>query len=1307
MSSFLPSPPSRSSAFKASIDGLARFAVVLSLVGSASVNAQTALSDTPVLGNVTTAGNLVLPLSVEYPTGISVAHNGAYDPARERLGYFDPNKCYRYTDSDVDAERYFQPVGQATDRRCSGYWSGNFLNWATMQTIDPFRWALTGGNRTVDTVDTTVLEKAFSTGQSNNLFPNRTITGSALIAGATPFTDWNTLTVRIANLGVRMRFTGTGNTNSDPVVQYRGRTDSSSTLVYEMPVRVRVCDNSSNTGTLESNCVRYGSRYKPEGLIQRYANRIRYSVFGYLNDSGNQRDGAVLRARQKYVGPRDPTQSPTSLNAVREWDPETGILAVNPNPDDALNANTGGYPAVANSGVINYLNKFGSSGSYKGNDPVSELYYAALRYLKNQGNVDFWSSVNGANATTIADGFPVITNWGDPVQCPRQPNFILGIGDVNTHADRNVPGGGSPLETQTTIVDATVNARTQTNAVFALEGLNYTDNGRTFNGCCDGNSAFMAGLAYDAHVRDIRSDLDGMQTVKTYWVDVLEARTYRKNNQYYLATKYGGFTVPSGFNPDTVTAATFPGTDNWNRNGQVLTAAGALGTGITVDNGNWGAGDNRRPDTYFTAGSPADMVTGLTDAFNQIASDLELATTSFSLSSPQVTASGNTSYSAVYDGGAWTGTVTRNASDFNANGSVTQTAQWNTDSTLANQFAGAGWNSNRRIVSFDGARGVPFRVATAVAGSGISAAQLALLDTPYGASGDDSTRYLNYLRGERCNEIGATNVSFPLAQPACAAPPQPNNTGPQTDTRPQGYRARTDLLGDIVGSKLTAVGAPSARYSDATNPGYAAFQAAQANRTPLVFFGANDGMLHALDGRAASDGGGQEVFAYVPSALFAGPSGCSSADTCAVDALVSRGNPSFLHKAMVDATPLVFDIDFARANGALVTGNDISPNWRSVLIGGLGKGGRRYYAIDVTSPGDVTTETGWASRVLWEFPNASVTGQATAATQMGFTFGAPLVTKLARFGWVVIFPSGYTSPAGGTTRSYLFIVNPRTGALLETITLGTSADPSYDVAQVQAYRRDFADNTAESLYAGDALGNVWRVDVRGTGAYPAPTLLARLTSPTTGARQPITTRPLVEIDPATGRRFVLVGTGRLLDQTDINSTQTQSFYAIVDGTRGAFRTTGLPVTRSVLTNNTDATLVGSGVTDADGWVIDLGSGGTPARSWRVSLDPTSSAGRVQFASLLPDTGTCSSASASRFYSVDFGTGQSVLINTTNDSVAYNSYSDVIIDIVQTCVGANCSTNVGTRTGGVSRVNERPPVLPGLRRLNWRELQIVQ
>ena len=63
-------------------------------------------------------------------------------------------------------------------------------------------------------------------------------------------------------------------------------------------------------------------------------------------------------------------------NTNPEWSPTTGVMFANPDPADAA------VDGVANSGLINYLNKFGYFTGYKGNDPVSELYYAAQLYMR-------------------------------------------------------------------------------------------------------------------------------------------------------------------------------------------------------------------------------------------------------------------------------------------------------------------------------------------------------------------------------------------------------------------------------------------------------------------------------------------------------------------------------------------------------------------------------------------------------------------------------------------------------------------------------------------------------------------------------------------------------------------------------------------------------------------------------------------------------------------------------------------------------------------------------------------------------------
>src|SRR5690606_31448557 len=102
-------------------------------------------------------------------------------------------------------------------------------------------------------------------------------------------------------------------------------------------------------------------------------------------------------------------------NANREWDPITGVLVRNPDSADASATGASVGQTINDSGVINYINKFGqmTTQNHKSHDPVSELYYAAIRYLKHQGNVAAYTNLSGTSSEryNLADGFPVIADW--------------------------------------------------------------------------------------------------------------------------------------------------------------------------------------------------------------------------------------------------------------------------------------------------------------------------------------------------------------------------------------------------------------------------------------------------------------------------------------------------------------------------------------------------------------------------------------------------------------------------------------------------------------------------------------------------------------------------------------------------------------------------------------------------------------------------------------------------------------------------------------------------------------------------------
>ncbi|WP_295645795.1 PilC/PilY family type IV pilus protein [uncultured Methylibium sp.] len=1249
--------------------------------------ATTSLADTPIFATNSVPGNVALALSVEWPTASRAAYPGTanYSTANTYKGYFDPEKCYVYNYVAVETAtsvRHFAPNGASTGHVCTGtdQWSGNFLNWASTQAIDPFRSVMTGGNRLVDTTTTTILQKAWHSGQGN-LFQNKSISTTATVEGATPFSRGG-MSTRIDGAGFRMLYArNLDQLNGDNAVPAAIPYVSGALLdgvVYEVFMRIKVCDPASGTGGVEANCRQYGSNWKPEGLMQQYSQRLRFSAFGYLNESGNQRDGGVMRARMKFVGPTRPVPGqPATTNAAAEWDATTGVFVGNPDSTDAGATNTTFAPSVSitNSGVANYLNKFGqlSTGDYKGNDPVGELYYATIRYYKNLGNVPEWTNMGTASAATIStrlDGFPVITPWDDPIQYSCQKNFVLGIGDIYTHGDKGLPGATNRTDEPTGGLPSAISSDTSVSAVDAanrlgvLQGLGTSYGTRTniSNGCCSNNSGMMAGLAYHSNVNDIRPDTvgqpqtTGRQTVQTLWVDVLE-QAFQANNQFYLTAKFGGFTPAGGMATYDYANTTALTQSWWSTSGETLTD-----TRPDPDT------TQPRPDNYFTAGNPDQMITGLTRAFERINTLSAAFTTSFSTSLPQVAQLDNASFGAQYDPSTWTGEVVASELDFSTDGVPTLTERWRATSRLATQLAGTGWDTARRVVTWSGTAGVAFRSTS------IAAGQLTALDTSY-RTGNDSADYLNYLRGDRTHEQNSTATGSSRA-----------------------YRTRAQLLGDIVGSRARPIGPPALPLSDASNPGYSAFKTARVGRPTVLYVGANDGMLHAFNGALSGTGSGQEIFAYVPSATFSGP---SSPTTPNVNGLASLGNPSFAHHYLVNATPTGYDVDFTRTWTGTAVGTGTA-DWRTVLIGGLGKGGRSYYAIDVTDPGSITTEAIAAGRVLWEF---------TAPT-MGYTFGEPVVVKTRKYGWTVIIPSGYNSSDG---RGYLYFVNPRTGALLETVTTGVgSTTNDAGLAHVNGYVVDFTDGYADAIYGGDLLGNLWRFDITATsGAYPSPIVLARLTD-SSGNAQPITSRPMMELHPRTKKRVVLVGTGRLLDESDISSTREQTFYAIEDGNQLRFNAAvnlpggvDFPIERNELIANPNLLTGFTGTTTSMGWYHELGRDTATNVGWRVVSDPATFSGTVAFAPTLPSiSDPCAPSGSSRIYATDYASGISRLINDSGVvSFMTMGSAGVVTDLRFLSVGGRVRLIGGTDRGAVERIRGNFGSTIGLRRLNWRELQI--
>ncbi len=555
-----------------------------------------------------------------------------YFPTKEYIGYFDPNKCYTY---NAAAFRYEPAAATGADHTCSGQWSGNLLNWATMTAADEIRWALTGGNRVGDTAGAgavTVLARAYLfLAMPSGPFPDKKISAADNVSPST-VTPYSDTTIWIRNVGPGM-YVGTTQGSYDRAANY---------------VRVRVCDP---TVSVEANCNAYSDGtntwYKPEGLIQDGALRMRFAVMSYLNDTSETRHGGVLRANMKYTGPYRPTASGgIEVNPNKEWD--TNGVQLNYNDPDGLAALDAD---ISYSGVINYINNFGNFGnfgSYKRHDPIGEMYYECLNYFKKRGPTSDYSATITA---TMKGNFPVINgssygsttisgnnNWIDPFIHRCQNNYIIGISDSNPWLDKKLPGTSYTTNGTLTSLgvsdtnkdygtpsnaDPAINVTTLTNTVGDLQGITGTiqcvgtEGITAFNGSSQNlsiaelakvigtcpypnqmNSYYLAGLAYYARTNDLRSDLTDDQTVETFMVDVQEyanSPVTDQMNVLWLAGKFGGFTEQD--NSDT--------NGDGNSNEPNLTA-------------EWDENGDGIPDNYAFASEPVKLVNGLQRAFTNI-----------------------------------------------------------------------------------------------------------------------------------------------------------------------------------------------------------------------------------------------------------------------------------------------------------------------------------------------------------------------------------------------------------------------------------------------------------------------------------------------------------------------------------------------------------------------------------------------------------------------------------------------------------------------------------------------------------------
>lgn len=476
--------------------------------------------------------------------------------------------------------------------------------------------------------------------------------------------------------------------------------------------------------------------------------------------------------------------------------------------------------------------------------------------------------------------------------------------------------------------------------------------------------------------------------------------------------------------------------------------------------------------------------------------------------------------------------------------SVAGWTEGNENKTTADRLDADNFNVNTRVVltwNNDTNKGVPFKWVSGT--NYLSAAQknsLGVATTTSGAAVKEKGEYiLNFIRGDKTL---------------------------QGTTEDKPFRERQSRQGDIVNSEIWYTGAP-------VNPN---FDSSKKNRTPMLYVGGNDGMLHGF-----SAVNGEEKLAYVPRGVI--PDLKRLADP---DYGTATDN---LHRYYVDGSPMTGDIK--------------DGTWKTMLVGTLGAGGKGYFVLDVTDP--ATFSDANANGTVWldrtrpnncdDYPSATKDttlcatetdaekdiGNITAQPSRNPTnmMEALQITRMNNGRWAVVMGNGYNSTNQRPVLLIQYLDGNKELVRIQTTSATPGTGNAKDNGLASPTLVDLnGDGTVDVVYAGDNLGNLWKFDL--TSDTPSPDWKAQwgedkplftARGPKSGSTtrdqvQPITAPPIAQVNDRTmevgsgvnkkevaiGGMMVAFGTGRNLTaedrRTDI-AQNVQTLYSVLDNTR--------------------------------------------------------------------------------------------------------------------------------------------------------------
>jgi len=313
--------------------------------------------------------------------------------------------------------------------------------------------------------------------------------------------------------------------------------------------------------------------------------------------------------------------------------------------------------------------------------------------------------------------------------------------------------------------------------------------------------------------------------------------------------------------------------------------------------------------------------------------------------------------------------------------------------------------------------------------------------------------------GAAVNAGGANSRLNPSSRQLYTNTIRPDGAGGVDIATPGNYMTsgNTDITGDMLGDSGRDV-LDWIHEQPMADPLHTQPTLVRYESREVVYTMTNQGLLHAIDVSSptapGSTEGGNELWAFMPQGLLKNLGKLSE---------IRSGE----HIYGLDGGMTRYLDESVKSDGVITDGE------RAILYLGMRRGGRDYYAIDVSDP--------LRPKLLWE-----INGGEGDFTDLGQSWSRMALSTMKVYGTetkVLIFGGGYdpvlddsiAPNSSNTMGNAVYIVEAETGDLIWQEKLERKGKRYAVPADVSVVDSD-SDGLADRLYIADLGGRIWRVD---------------------------------------------------------------------------------------------------------------------------------------------------------------------------------------------------------------------------------------